>query len=492
MPLPERFFGKQSSAMTTDSPPGEGGRNNRIFAVSNVPPATEPLPVIPYHQAVTEFLGGQIESCSQYHGQLVADVRMHPLIEALHRAFATHRPICFSPDIIWLTLTQGLAFHVNANAEQLRHHFVRHEGKLKINVRRDDFLKGSPENPWPEVFDEFSMAIRDHIGDAHRLIVANFSTTGPVERAASEVVLMDAMQAYFSYEMQTLCGIPSISLEGTPDDWQAIVHRAREFRRFGLDWWVTALEPLLEQFVTAANGKIDQPFWDSIYKWHGSDGSGQEPFVSGWVLKLFPYLNPLDQDGCSFRTVAEQSFCRNPWMTLPPSRGNGPAPDRFPHLPARAPFRWNYFETHFEMEFIGGLIGVKQDTQTLCLRPEIGWAVWEAGAEERKLKADAEAEIRKRKAVAEAAAKAAAAKNSEPKMRFNEARILGHQFHELYLATKLADPSSNNLEESEQNRFLLDLAIKTYQTNIEFQRSWDTVHGEPPAPSHTKWLSLWK
>src|SRR5262249_17854630 len=155
---------------------------------------------------------GPVESCSRYHGKLVAGNRSHPLIGALHAAFATHRPVCLSPDIIWLTLTQGLAHHINANAEQLRHLFVQHEGKLKIIVRRDDFSKGSPENPWPEVLAKISAAIHEHIGDAHGLIVAGFSTTGPVERAASEVVLLDAMQAFFSYEVHTLCGIPSITL----------------------------------------------------------------------------------------------------------------------------------------------------------------------------------------------------------------------------------------------------------------------------------------
>jgi len=43
------------------------------------------------------------------------------------------------------------------------------------------------------------------------------------------------------------------------------------------------------------------------------------------------------------------------------------------------------------MEFIGGLMGVRQDPQMLTLRPEIGWAVWEAGAVQRRIKADAEA-----------------------------------------------------------------------------------------------------
>jgi hypothetical protein len=406
MGLLERFLGKRPPGLATDLRADGGTSTGRTFAVSQVTPATEPLPVIPYPQAATEFLGGQVESCSQYHGQLVAGVRFHPLIEALHRAFATHRSISLSPDVIWLTLTQGLAYHINANAEQLRHHFVRHEGKLKIVVRRDDFVKGSPENPWPEVFTEFSIAIREHIGDAHDLIVADFSTTGPVERAASEVVLLDAMQAYFTYEEATECGIPSITLEGTVADWQAIANRAKEFGRFGLGWWVDVLRPILDQFVAAANGMIDRTFWDSIYKWEGRDESGESPYVSGWVLKLFPYLSPVTDDlddageGFPGETEPAQSFCCNPWMTRPPSRGNGPAQDRFPQLPARAPFLWKYYphQKDYEMEFIGGLMGVRQDPQTLCLRPEIGWAVWEVGAERRKIKADAEAAAQARAA----------------------------------------------------------------------------------------------
>jgi len=30
------------------------------------------------------------------------------------------------------------------------------------------------------------------------------------------------------------------------------------------------------------------------------------------------------------------------------------------------------------MEFLGGFVGISQDSQTLALRPEIGWAVLEA------------------------------------------------------------------------------------------------------------------
>jgi hypothetical protein len=338
------------------------------FAVSDVDTATKPLPELPYHEVVTAFLGGPVEACSHYHGRLVANVRSHPLIAALHAAFSLHHPISISPDIVWLTLTQGLAHHVNANAEQLRQKFVRHEGNVKIEVRRDDFVKGSPENPWPEVFTEFSSAVRGHIGDAHGVIVADFSTTGPVERAASEVVLLDAMQAFFDYEFHTMCGIPSVTLEGTAADWRTLAARVEAFAQFGLEWWVEPLRPILQQFVAAAEGSVDRAFWESVYKWQGPDGSGS-PWVTGWVVKLFPYL----QEDWGL------PLSPNPWLGAGKWPG-GPGRDVFPGLPARAPFRWHYFDQTFDMEFVGGLVGVRQDKATLCLRPEIGWAVREAEA----------------------------------------------------------------------------------------------------------------
>jgi hypothetical protein len=356
------------------------------FEVSDVAPATESLAEIPYHQAVTDFLGGAVESCSRYHGKLLAGVRSHPLIGTLHAAFCSHRPVSLSPDMIWLTLCQGFAHHVNAHADAQRHRLVKHEGKLELMVYRNEFVKGSPENDWPGVFAEFSEAIRAHIGDTHGLIVANFSTTGPVERAASEVVLLDAMQAFFSYEVVTMCGIPSITLEGTADDWRKIAGRVQEFRHFDLAWWVDMLQPLLEQFAAAADGRVDHGFWKSIYKWKGSDGSGS-PHVSGWILKLFPYVANPEAKYAAFsgRESVAPPLRRNPWLCAPPS-SDGPVRDDFPGLPAKAPFKWKIgppgSEVVFDMEFIGGLVGIAQDPPTLCLRPEIGWAIREARAAE--------------------------------------------------------------------------------------------------------------
>ena len=398
-----------------------------------------------------------------------------------------HRPLCLSPDIIWLMIIQGVANHINVNAEALRSRFVRHEGKVQISVRRDDFVKGSPENPWAEAIDELTSRVEEHIGSEFDLFQPTFTTTGPVERAAAGVVLLDAMQSYFTYDMDTFCGIPAITLEGTPEDWQAVADRAERFGSLELEWWLEPLRGILQQFVAASQGVVDRQFWQSLYKYQDESGG---PTMTGWISALFPYLtdsqtglaihqNPyltlnsqrmenlvdeiddididdeiddeiddlhgdrdgvecLDQEKGVEAPTAEERFNR---LTLRRQQGKVPffeklteAPDlddaldedveddseylmgawlrpippggrdtnqakednredlesyligpRLADIPSgmsKAPFRWDYLDRSFDMEFLGGFVGVAQDPETLTLRPEIGWAVREALAAE--------------------------------------------------------------------------------------------------------------
>jgi hypothetical protein len=310
-----------------------------------------------------------VEACSRYHGQLVAGVHFHPVVAATHLAFHDHRPLVLSPDIIWLLIAQGFANHVNANAENLRRHLVRHAGKLSVEVRRNDFIKGSPENPWCEIFEEFTDQVRGHIGEVIRdLLLPTFSTTGPVERTATQIVLLDALQSYFSFVCHSACGIPQIVLEGTPNDWQTLAERAAGLAHFGLQWWTVWLMPILREFVDAAKGKVNQDFWQSIYKREEVSGGH---WITGWLTTFFPYLK-------DFQTG--QPARRNPLLDPKVDQhrslmGWGPSTDAFPSGLARAPFFWHYHDRTFDMEFLGGFVGVVQDAATLQLRPEIGWAV---------------------------------------------------------------------------------------------------------------------
>lgn len=151
-----------------------------------------------------------------------------------------------------------------------------------------------------DVIDEFSAKVREEIGPASGLFVPRFSTTGLTERIAAEVVLLDVVQNY-EFVVRTICGIPTISLEGTVEDWQELADRVEAFAEYDLEWWITPLRPILQEFVAAARSDVRGPFWQSIYRFGGYSGGAA---VSGWITAFFPYLK--DKQGNATR--------KNSWL----------------------------------------------------------------------------------------------------------------------------------------------------------------------------------
>lgn len=302
----------------------------------------------------------------------------HPLVEAAHMAYSQHYPLTITPDAVWLTIIQGLARHINANAEELRNQFVDFDGKKYIEITRDgSWVRGNPNNDWSGVFPEFSDRLAEFIGRKRDLIVSNFSTTTPIDKIASEIVLMEAMQEYFEYGMMTMCGIPSINLMGTVEDWKEIKDRISVFENFNLDWWLQHLEPVIDFIVDSMEGKPDINFWDSLYKVDDSSGG---PYISGWINTLFPY--PFSsRDNSPYERDRSQSYAtiRNEYMdwAKPTRYFQGMQTSSFFNGLSSVPFKWKIPPEEHEMQFLGGLIGVTQDPQTLALQPVSGWAVAE-------------------------------------------------------------------------------------------------------------------
>jgi len=361
--------------------------NGTSFKVAPTEVALCPIHEIARDDAfVSMCRGGRVEQHYESSARLVNNNSMNPLLEATSAAFFEHYPLILTPDVIWFCIAQGLANHVNKHPEELRGAFVAHEGKKTLVVSREDFELGK-KNPWPEVFSAFSAQIAEHVGKAHALLVADFSTTGPTERAASEIVVMDTFQRYFKYKGLFGCGIPSLTLSGTPDDWRSIRRRAAVLAEYGLQEWTEALLPVLDKLVETAEGRPDIEFWQSFYRFRGGSGISQ---VTGWIGVLFPYLK-------SGRGAGSGELSWNPYMAtwwsdwkqaksvkgqgaLSCSDPNlGPSEGHFPSGLCSAPVEFTHMLTckKANLRFVGGMFGVVQDDETLALQPEFGWAIVE-------------------------------------------------------------------------------------------------------------------
>ena len=98
-----------------------------------------------------------------------------------------------------------------------------------------------------------------------------------------------------------------------------------------------------------------------MYKYNGRSGG---PYVTGWIITLFPYLG----SGVKERNPFLKKW--NKKMT-----DGGVTTPSFPRGIVYTPFKWMYLGDEIPMHFYAGFMSVTQDPHTLALRPEIGWAV---------------------------------------------------------------------------------------------------------------------
>jgi Domain of unknown function (DUF4419) len=319
----------------------------------------------------------RLEALSDTSGKKIVHTGGNGLAMALFTAFAQHLPLVLSPDDIWMPISYAFAKHVDLNAEALRKNFVQHEGKMRLEVMTGAGFRISTAGPdtgasaaeWEsQVFPQFSSQIKNHIGTkTHEAIASSFSTTTAASKAAHEITLMSAMKNYFSYGLITQCGIPSITLLGTLEDWEALRARAEHLGTLMLpefsDYWMPLLLPVLDEFVQSYKGVVNHGFWQSMVKFRRTGGSGGHSFISGWMQLLFPYIGG---------GKGHLSSRLRPWHEM---YFTGPELDELPLLMSSAPVDWNYHGAVYDLNFHAGVLGFTQDESTGALAPLLGWYV---------------------------------------------------------------------------------------------------------------------
>ena len=294
------------------------------------------------------------------------DIGEDVVFQMLLKAWCQHRPVVLTPDTIWLIICQQFSHIVNDNPEQYRGVLVSHEGKKELQVESNDLF--SAQADWEGLIGRFTAEIDKYTN--HGLattLVADFSTTGTDERIASEVTLMDVVKPYFDYTaVYAVCGIPSISLTGTPADWRKVLEKTRALKVFGLGWWISELEPILQEFVKAAEGQPDYWFWKDIVcktrprTIQGPVCAKRQPKLTkfdGWFLKLFPY----DNKG---RTPEKVDITQ----TMLPET-------------VVVPFKYRVVNSddvvleETPLELVAGIVGVLEDPDDFTMTPKIGWFV---------------------------------------------------------------------------------------------------------------------
>ena len=330
------------------------------FAVDDVEPRTEALPTQGAQECFSTLIGQPLLACSHQGGAYLAQVTVHPLVACVHQAYSDHRPLILSPDVLWLVILQGVAQHVALDPERYRSRLVTHDGRRTIVVVRDDIIRGSPDNPWSEVVADFLRQLSANLPILPAL-VATFSTTGPIERAAQAIVVMEVLAPYHEYVLQCVCGVPEVSLAGTAEDWALLQAQVAALPEVGLEWWLWRVRTIVEHCARAAAGEIDRSHWQRIYKLREAYGG---ELANGWLMHLFPYL---------LHARTKLPTVKNP-LLHDPDCGGVSAKD-LPLGASSVPLLVQDRSVSYQLALVSGVLAV--EPRGVALAPVIGWAVHE-------------------------------------------------------------------------------------------------------------------
>ena len=122
------------------------------------------------------------------------------------------------------------------------------------------------------------------------------------------MVMMASLKEYFSYGFQLDCGIPEVTLEGTKDDWMAILSRLEKLKEYGNEStsWYSLLRPIISRFVAAyddPHGAENLDFWNKVAHYQGL-GSGPT-YLAGWITAF-----------CYFSVNGSQTVSNGPGLVL--------------------------------------------------------------------------------------------------------------------------------------------------------------------------------
>lgn len=150
-----------------------------------------------------------IIKCSHSSSQYVhTSFRHNAFVGACLMAYNGHYHLQLSPDDVWIAIMTSLSRYINANAETLRPLFVEHAGQLRLTATGGGSLRTADyEDLITQLAEQIDVNTRSSVREWAEV---GFSTTSRLQLIASKVVLMGALQKYFSYGIHLCCGLPKV------------------------------------------------------------------------------------------------------------------------------------------------------------------------------------------------------------------------------------------------------------------------------------------
>jgi hypothetical protein len=210
------------------------------------------------------------------------------LLKATVLAFAYHVPLRLKPDHILYAILSGFNIWTN---EQGGH--TKLVSKNLVDPDKKDICVEIAMNPnWSEAIDDLGIKLEEAIlnKDLIQIMKAAFTTTTPVIQQVKNLTIASIMKKFINIQFSTMCGIPYITLEGAPEDWEKlkVVSNALLSLADGeLNWWLEPLNKALDTMIQTSKGEKLEKEWTNFLNFGSHSGSHG---CGGWINSFFPFI----------------------------------------------------------------------------------------------------------------------------------------------------------------------------------------------------------
>ena len=295
------------------------------------------------------------------------------LIEAFRIAYLNHFPIIINPSHFWLMILQGFAKHmeVNNNSERIRKKIVNFEEKENIVIETGINLFIASDEQWKafinKLLDKTSQKLTKEAKNLINLFNKEFSTSTKESEIANNVTILSSFKKYFNYTLTGTCGISEIIIEGKIEDWKLLLEKVIAIEKFDEEivFWTNELKKIIRKIIeTLITKNPDKKFYRNIVQNIDRSKICEPDLINGWIIKFIPYDN--NGKKCDFNSF---NF-------------NGLKIEDIPSQITIMPF--NLINTNkngqtkkYQSEIYTGFFGIRQNLETLSIKPVIGYAIIE-------------------------------------------------------------------------------------------------------------------
>lgn len=333
------------------------------------------------------------------------------LINAFLLAYNNHRRLSLCPDDLLMALNLAVSNCINTFPDDFRKTFVDHEGKKKLVVKKN-CQPGYRD--WDDLIAQMDALLAKSLKVEYPLF-PEFTTTTQAALTASRLTTMSAFKEYFAYGFMLCCGIPSVELRGTKQDWETLQTKYQQLRALfsknahdHMDLWFTNLDRIIELFVNMRNlalsGEVEgtndmKELWSRVVT-YVPYGSGGQKYLSGWSQWLAPNF--------SKNVRRQQPFVSNllNLESSPPEKGNNyygwqdqmkawaqitRDDSAVPGSICECPAELNDYGRVSKITFRSGFIGVIERKEAIV--PVLGWWATEQAMREPVVTREVEADV---------------------------------------------------------------------------------------------------